>query len=383
MNESFSDIAGEMTEAYIKNAAPDMLVGADIFKAANGALRYMCNPRQDGRSLDHISQYTSGVDVHFSSGIMNKAFCLIANRLASGSPTGGVTVASIQRAGRPFFLANKQIWTAGSTFQQGCQGVWDAATQLNYTTDEKCAIRQSWIDVGLTCGDAALCGGTPPPPPGNSYAYSATNTNSAQQNTQNRTVALTAGQQITLGTCGVTGSAFTGDTWLRLYGPSATQVASNDDACGGRGSQIVFTASTAGNYEIRGGCYSSGSCTGTVAWTISGGGNPPPPPTSGTFNYSATNTNSAQQNTTNQSINVTSGQVVTVATCGQTGSAFTGDTWLRLFGTAGTQVASNDDACGGRGSSITYTATATGAFQIRAGCYSSGSCTGTVVWKVQ
>ena len=36
-----------------------------------------------------------------------------------------------------------------------------------------------------------------------------------------------------------------------------------------------------------------------------------------------------------------------------------------------------------QGSSFTYQATATGNFTIRAGCYSSGSCSGTVVYTVQ
>jgi hypothetical protein len=199
---------------------------------------------------------------------MNKSFCLAAKRLGSGSPTGNATLASVQKAGRPYFLANKQIWTAGSTFQQGCQGVWDAAVALNYTTEEKCALRASWIDVGLTCGDATLCGGTTPPPTGNSYQYSASNTNSAQQNTVNQTVALTAGQQIKLGSCGVTGSAFTGDTYLRLFNGAATQVATNDDACGGLGSSITHTATTAGTFQIRAGCYGTTSCTGTVVWKV-------------------------------------------------------------------------------------------------------------------
>jgi Zn-dependent metalloprotease len=381
MNESFSDISGELTEAYIKQAAPDLLVGADIFKSATGALRYMCNPTMDGRSIDNIANFTSGIDVHFSSGIMNKTFCLIARRLGSGTATGPATLASIQRAGRPYFLANKQIWTAGSTFQQGCQGVWDAATSLGYTTAEKCTIRQSWIDVGLTCGDAALCGGPPPPPPGNSYNYSATNTNSAQANTVNQSVTLAAGDTLKLGTCGLTGSAFTGDTYLRLFGPAATQVGSNDDACGGLGSQITFTATAAGSYQIRGGCYAATACTGTVAWTITpgtgGGGG------SGTLPFSATNTNSAQQNTVNQAITANAGQTITVATCGAVGSSFTGDTYLRLFGPAATQVSSNDDACGGLGSSITFVAAATGSYSIRAGCFAATTCSGTVAWKVQ
>ncbi len=214
---------------------------------------------------------------------------------------------------------------------------------------------------------------------GTSYSYSATNTASATQNTVNQVVALTVGQKITLGTCGVTGSAFTGDTWLRLRNSAGTEVASNDDACGGRGSQITYTATVAGNFEIRGGCYTTGSCTGTVAWTIT----TPTPGTGGQYSYSATNTNSAQQNTVNQAVTLSAGQSITLGTCGMTGSAFTGDTYLRLFGPTATQVASNDDACGGRGSQITYTATASGSFQIRGGCYTTGSCTGTVVWTIQ
>ncbi|MEZ4361741.1 MAG: M4 family metallopeptidase [Kofleriaceae bacterium] len=388
MNESFSDIAGEVAESYLDQAAPDMLVGADIFKSPTGALRYMCNPTQDGRSIDNIANYRSGIDVHLSSGIQNKAFCRSAARLASGSPTGAPTMASVRRVSNAFWLANKQIWTSGSTFQQGCQGVWDAATQLGFTAAEKCAIRDSFIDVGLTCGDATVCGGPPPPPPpppGNSYSYSATNTNSAQQNTVNHVVALNAGDVVTLGTCGVTGSAFTGDTWLRVNNPSGTQVASNDDACGGRGSQATFTAAVAGNYTIRGGCYAAGSCTGTVAWTVAGGPPPPPPPPpgNGSYNYSASNTSSATRNTVNQSVTLGAGQRITVATCGATGSTFTGDTYLRLYGPAASQVAANDDACGGLGSSITYTATTAGSYQIRGGCYANTACTATAVWTIQ
>jgi hypothetical protein len=100
------------------------------------------------------------------------------------------------------------------------------------------------------------------------YTFSATNTNSAQQNTGNQSVTINAGQIITLGTCGVAGASFTGDTYLRLFGPALTQVAANDDACGGLGSNLSYAATVTGTYQIRTGCYSSGSCSGTLAWTI-------------------------------------------------------------------------------------------------------------------
>jgi ELWxxDGT repeat protein len=103
----------------------------------------------------------------------------------------------------------------------------------------------------------------------NTLTYSASNTSSATVNTVNRTIPLTGGQRLTLGTCGVTGASYSGDTYLRLYGPSGTQVAANDDACG-VGSNFTYTvpAGAGGNYQLRAGCYSSGSCSGTVAWTI-------------------------------------------------------------------------------------------------------------------
>ncbi|XXF75616.1 serine protease [Myxococcaceae bacterium GXIMD 01537] len=245
----------------------------------------------------------------------------------------------------------------------------------------QCALRST------DCPDPYGATGEPPEPPEpnpNTFTFSTTNTNGAQQNTVNKVIALTPGQKINLGTCGVNGGSFSGDTLVRFFGPSGTEVGSNDDACGGRGSNLVFTvpAGAGGNYEVRAGCYSSGACSGTMAWEITDGP-APPAGSSGTFNFSATNTNSAQQNTINQNITAAAGQTVTVATCGVTGASFTGDTYLRLHNAAGTSLATNDDACGGRGSSITYSVTTAGTLQIRAGCYSSGTCSGTVAWSVQ
>ncbi|WNG57116.1 hypothetical protein F0U59_21860 [Archangium gephyra] len=126
-------------------------------------------------------------------------------------------------------------------------------------TDTSIQVRRS--------ASAQLSVTAPPPPPGGSFTYSATNTNSAQQNTTNYNVYLTAGQTLKVGTCMVTGSSGTGDTYLRLYGVTATQVAYNDDSCGAL-SYLSYTATTSGSYQIRAGCYSTGGCSGTVAYTI-------------------------------------------------------------------------------------------------------------------
>ena len=99
------------------------------------------------------------------------------------------------------------------------------------------------------------------------FTYNATNTNSAQQNTVNYNVAINAGQTLQLGTCSVSGSSGTGDTYLRVYGPGGTQVAANDDSCGLL-TALSYTATQSGIYQVRAGCYSSGSCGGTVAFNI-------------------------------------------------------------------------------------------------------------------
>jgi alpha-tubulin suppressor-like RCC1 family protein len=96
------------------------------------------------------------------------------------------------------------------------------------------------------------------------YDYSASNTNSALQNTVNRTITLKAGDMLEVGTCNLSGTSATGDTYLRLFGPSATQVTFNDDSCAGTASYIQYTAPTTGSYELRAGCYSGNSCGGTV-----------------------------------------------------------------------------------------------------------------------
>ena len=114
---------------------------------------------------------------------------------------------------------------------------------------------------------SAQLGVTAPPQTGGSFSYSASNTNSAQQNTTNQSVYLNAGQTLRVGTCTVAGASGSGDTYLRLYGVNATQVAVNDDSCGLL-SFLSYTATVSGTYQIRAGCYSSNSCSGTVAYTI-------------------------------------------------------------------------------------------------------------------
>ena len=143
MNEAFSDMGGEATEAYWKGTN-DFLVGAEIYKTGT-ALRYMCTPTSDGRSIDNAANYTSGLDVHYSSGVYNKAFCTLAKK------TGWST----QKAFQVFARANAAYWTASSTFNQGACGVQTAASDLGYTVAD---VTAAFTAVGVSCAGGG--GGT-------------------------------------------------------------------------------------------------------------------------------------------------------------------------------------------------------------------------------
>ncbi|GLT19162.1 hypothetical protein GCM10007938_29440 [Vibrio zhanjiangensis] len=124
MNEAFSDIAGEAAEYFMKGTN-DWMVGHDIFKD-EGALRYMDDPSRDGVSINHASEYYDGLNVHYSSGVFNKAFYHIAT--TEGWDT--------KKAFELFVLANQIYWAEDSNYWQGACGVKNAANDLGYSTDD-------------------------------------------------------------------------------------------------------------------------------------------------------------------------------------------------------------------------------------------------------
>ncbi len=141
INEAFSDMAGEAAEFFMKGSN-DWLVGAEIYKNS-GATRYMDDPTRDGNSIGHASQYREGMDVHFSSGVYNRAFYLIAHK------PGWTTRKAFEIFGR----ANQLYWTANMGFNAAACGVIDSARDLNYS-------RPDVIDAFATVG--VVCASNPP-----------------------------------------------------------------------------------------------------------------------------------------------------------------------------------------------------------------------------
>jgi PKD repeat protein len=139
INEAFSDMAGEAAKYYMRGTN-DFMCGYDIFKSPTGALRYLYDPPLDGQSIDHVDDYYSGMDVHYSSGVFNKAFYLIAT-----SP-GWTT----RMAFDIFVKANTDYWSASTNFQQGGEGALDAAMDYGYNCSHVVTAFAS-VGIPLTC----------------------------------------------------------------------------------------------------------------------------------------------------------------------------------------------------------------------------------------
>jgi Zn-dependent metalloprotease len=138
INESFSDMAGEAAKYYMRGTN-DFMCGYDIFKDPDGALRYLFDPPLDGRSIDHVDDYTTSTDVHYSSGIFNKAFYLIAT-----SP-GWTT----RMAFDIFVKANIEYWTPSTNFQQGAEAAQLAAEDYGYPCQD---VADAFAVVGIPLG---------------------------------------------------------------------------------------------------------------------------------------------------------------------------------------------------------------------------------------
>eukprot|EP01083_Nonionella_stella_P146212 459550_1 len=81
MNEAYSDIVG-VCAGYHLRGWTRWKIGYETTKSKKvrkDALRYMYDPPLDGHSIGHYCRYRSGMDVHSSSGVYNKAAYLLRN----------------------------------------------------------------------------------------------------------------------------------------------------------------------------------------------------------------------------------------------------------------------------------------------------------------
>jgi vibriolysin len=282
MNEAFSDMGGEATE-YFWKGSNDFLVGPEIFKGT-GALRYMANPTQDGRSIDNAANYTSSLDVHLSSGVYNKAFYLLATTAGWDTP----------KAFKAFARANDLYWTASSTFNTGACGVETAATDLGYT---KADVTTAFTAVGVSCAGTGG-GGTTGGPLTNGVAK--TGISAATGGVVNYTLVVPAGATgLKFVTSGGTGDS---DMYVKFGSAPTDTVYDCRPYASGNAETCTIATAQAGTYYVRLKAYAAFSGVSlTGSYTTGGGGGT-------TQTYSNTTAVAIGDNTTVSSSTTVSGR---------------------------------------------------------------------------
>ncbi len=103
LNEASSDIMGTMVEFYANNPNDpgDYLIGEKVYAhntTGTKALRWMFKPNLDGRSPDCYSNGIGSLDVHYSSGVANHFYYLLAEGAVVPSGFGTGTAANLTPA---------------------------------------------------------------------------------------------------------------------------------------------------------------------------------------------------------------------------------------------------------------------------------------------
>jgi Zn-dependent metalloprotease len=164
LNEATSDIFGTMVEFYADNAEDpgDYLIGESFILDGGDPLRRMDNPSSDGKSVNCWSSSTGGLDVHYSSGVGNHFFYLLAE--GSGSKTfGGVahssttcdgsTITGIGRdkAEQIWFRANSTYFTSTTDYAGARAATVRAASDLyGASSAEVAAVEAAWSAVSVS-----------------------------------------------------------------------------------------------------------------------------------------------------------------------------------------------------------------------------------------
>jgi zinc metalloprotease ZmpA len=164
LNEATSDIFGTMVEFYADNANDpgDYLIGEEFDLAKHAGFRRMDNPASDGDSLNCWSSSAGNVDVHYSSGIGNHFFYLLAegsgaktlNGVSYNSPTcNSSTVSGIGRddAARIWYRALTVYMTSGTDYHGARTASLNAARDLfGASSVQYNAVATAWSAVGVS-----------------------------------------------------------------------------------------------------------------------------------------------------------------------------------------------------------------------------------------
>jgi vibriolysin len=162
INEAFSDMAGVTAKFYVfgkndeeqwQSDPTSWQIGTYMTKEdgpfKGKPIRDMCDPPADiycqgsycVHSIDHADDYYRGMDVHYSSGVFNKAFCQLAQKNGWG----------IRKAFEVMVEANRNYWAPNVNFEDAACGVEMATENLGYNVFD---VYDAFLQVGVeaNCG---------------------------------------------------------------------------------------------------------------------------------------------------------------------------------------------------------------------------------------
>ena len=166
LNEGTSDIMGTMVEFYANNPNDpgDYLIGEELY--TNGSwLRNMTQPNKDGASADCWYSTVGSLDVHYSSGVANHFYFLLAEGTTAGVPsktcvsgnkktatgTGTLTGIGRTKAAKIWYRALTVYMTSSTTYAGARTATISAATDLyGSTSAEVAAVKAAWTAVNRT-----------------------------------------------------------------------------------------------------------------------------------------------------------------------------------------------------------------------------------------
>lgn len=154
LNEGFSDIMGESTEAWHNGGvnANTWLVGEDVWTPGTpgDALRYMNDPAKDGSSADYWTASVKNLDVHYSSGLANLAYYLTVQggTHPRGKSSNVVAGIGIEKAYKIYYRALTTYMTSTTNFAGARVAVAQAATDL-YDSATVASVNNAWAAVGV------------------------------------------------------------------------------------------------------------------------------------------------------------------------------------------------------------------------------------------
>jgi vibriolysin len=236
LNEAMSDNFGATVEAWVLGGSNGTLsTDAKVWLIGDTVLppflRNMCDPAADGASKDVVDSSTGGVDVHYSSGPQNLAFCLLAKggMHPRGKTTNNVPGIGMDKAIRIIYKAQTDFLTSTSNYAAMRTAMTQAAVALGYdqATQDAVGCAYAAIKVGTA---PTSCGGTPPPPPPPPGGGTLTNNvpvtgiSGAKSSQQSWTLAVPAGQA----TLAFTISGGSGDADMYVKFGSAPTLTSYD-----------------------------------------------------------------------------------------------------------------------------------------------------------